>query len=400
MLPFCKRFGKKATVLVMLLSVLACNSSDDGDDPIPEDAPSVFTVSGTLLGLDASRLIDLSNEFETITLSANGTFEFGHQYTKDEEYSVRIAIQPIGQTCTIENDSGTISDSVTDVIIDCRGEALVTQIAASSQHSCAVKNAGVVCWGNDTSGQATPPELINPTAISAGLKHSCAITENGVICWGANTAQQLAVPDDLLLPSDLTSGDNHTCVIHQASLNQDSVNQDNEKSTIACWGDNSAGQLSASTELTNPSAIAAGGDTTCVIDASNVNCWGGSSAIVSGIPNTFTQPTKISVGFNHACVIDSGDIVCWGDNTKGQLLVPEEISNPQSLSAGYDHTCAIDQNRLRCWGGNASGQSDVPTQFENATVVAAGKWYTCAANTAGLTCWGFNNLDQADPPTD
>jgi hypothetical protein len=184
MLLFCQRLYIRAIALAFLFSVLAC-SGGDGGDPVQEDEPSLFMVSGTLLGLDESRIIDLSNEFETLTLSDNGTFEFKHIYNIDDPYSVRIAIQPVGQTCSSENDSGTISGAVTNVVIDCRGEAQVTQIASGTLHSCAIKEGDIVCWGNDTSGEASPTELTNPTVLTVGEEHSCAITDDGVVCWGA-----------------------------------------------------------------------------------------------------------------------------------------------------------------------------------------------------------------------
>jgi len=81
----------------------------------------------------------------------------------------------------------------------------VQQIAANSDHTCAVTGAGDVwCWGGNTNGQlgdgtttphATPMRvatIANATEILAGAAHTCArITDGTMRCWGSNTNGEL-----------------------------------------------------------------------------------------------------------------------------------------------------------------------------------------------------------------
>src|SRR5262245_66648419 len=70
---------------------------------------------------------------------------------------------------------------------------------------------------------------VEPGNVAAGKGHSCAIRSDGTLaCWGDDSAGQL---DDI--PSGefraLSAGGAHTCAIRSDG-------------TLACWGDDSAGQ--------------------------------------------------------------------------------------------------------------------------------------------------------------
>ncbi len=56
-------------------------------------------------------------------------------------------------------------------------------------HACAtryVAGGGVVCWGNNTNGKATPPPANQFTYVNTGKSHSCgASISQGVQCWGS-----------------------------------------------------------------------------------------------------------------------------------------------------------------------------------------------------------------------
>ena len=78
-------------------------------------------------------------------------------------------------------------------------------VAAGANHSCAVVNGGVKCWGfnnfgqlgnNSTTQSLVPVQAIpagsSVTAVSAGFEHSCAAVSGGGVCWGLNGFGQLA----------------------------------------------------------------------------------------------------------------------------------------------------------------------------------------------------------------
>jgi alpha-tubulin suppressor-like RCC1 family protein len=56
-------------------------------------------------------------------------------------------------------------------------------VSAGTSHACAVRGNGtVVCWGNDSYGQSTPPEGTF-MQVSVGQKHTCGVRTDGtVVC--------------------------------------------------------------------------------------------------------------------------------------------------------------------------------------------------------------------------
>src|SRR5690349_12282565 len=75
--------------------------------------------------------------------------------------------------------------------------AIGESIAAGEAHSCATRTDGTpVCWGDDSSGQATVPSGTGTvTQLSAGGIHTCAVKTDGTpVCWGDDGSGQATVP--------------------------------------------------------------------------------------------------------------------------------------------------------------------------------------------------------------
>ena len=285
----------------------------------------------------------------------------------------------------------------------------VVQIAAGSNHTCAVTTDGAaMCWGLNNRGQlggksnASSLTPVAVTSLSSGVKnisvgsyHSCAITTAGApLCWGGNSSGQLGnnSTTDSSMPVAITglnggvvsisTGYDHTCAITTAGA-------------AKCWGHNGYGQLgnNSTKKSSTPVAVAglssgvasisAGHNHTCAITtAGAAKCWGynhygqlgNNSKNISSIPVTVTGLSSgvasISAGSNRSCVITTtGAAKCWGYNVYGTLgnnsttnsSTPVPVvglsSGAASISTGTFHTCAITTTgAAKCWGYNAQGQ--------------------------------------------
>jgi alpha-tubulin suppressor-like RCC1 family protein len=179
--------------------------------------------------------------------------------------------------------------------------------------------------------------------------HSCAFSTQGdVACWGANEGGQMGVSDKVQYSykplrvrglgqvTALAGKEEHNCALQV-------------EGQISCWGSNSSGELGDGQESYKPdeknntpklvvglpgpaSAIAAGGQHYCALlrDAT-VACWGNNSEGQLGAeqPKRSSKPIKVaqlsnvtalSLGLYHSCALKTDKtIVCWGSNVHGQL---------------------------------------------------------------------------------
>jgi len=81
---------------------------------------NTYTVGGTIEGLTKAGLV-LINGADTITLAANATtFAFPVKVAETGTYGVTVRTQPTGQTCTVQNGTGTMGNTnVTSIKVVC-----------------------------------------------------------------------------------------------------------------------------------------------------------------------------------------------------------------------------------------------------------------------------------------
>lgn len=238
---------------------------------------------------------------------------------------------------------------------------------------------------NDGVNDDVDEEPFSPQKIklALGREHSCALKNGAVVCWGDNAFNQTDVPADLAKVLSMSTGDYHTC-----SLGEDGVR---------CWGANLFSQSDVP-ELTAVKKIVTGSAFSCtLLESGVVTCWGMGS-VVASLP-VFSSATNISGNNSHACVVDDTGLTCWGDNGDEQLDVPAGLGDIQQLASGGWHNCALDENGVHCWGRDVEGQS-TPPALDSATILRAGDLRnSCAVQDKTLQCWGENTSGELDGPS-
>ena len=118
--------------------------------------------------------------------------------------------------CWGNNALGQLGDGTTidrETPVEARLPARASQIVASGKRSCAIVDVGApYCWGEDLIGRSSPTPIAvrayaagqetrpiaDADAVALGVSHACALRRNGAVaCWGDNTQGQVSPKLDL-----------------------------------------------------------------------------------------------------------------------------------------------------------------------------------------------------------
>jgi alpha-tubulin suppressor-like RCC1 family protein len=313
----------------------------------------------------------------------------------------------------------------------------VTRIAVGRDHTCAIANGSLLCWGRDdgTGVFSTTPTAVMPqvaaTTVSAGYEHTCITTSTGTLhCFGGDSWHE--TPDQGTA-MQVSAGGSTTCTLTSAQNNN-----------VTCYGRTpgettefpTAGEMEplewSNIAADDQLAIGVNGDKDVMefgIDPANdpntVITPGDKYSVYSTALSGSTITSQLAVGHQYGCALFAAgpttELSCWGDNelyectnlgTAG-ATPPVVIPSPDQqwartvgtvLAAADFHTCAISAaQKLYCWGDNGSlalgdldAQLVTPTEIEHPASlgwaqVATGSLDTCAIDSAAnLYCWGSN----------
>lgn len=107
------------SLVLLLPGFISCNPKTV--DPSEISITSQLVVKGTLAGLLGGSIQLKLNSQESLTLSANGDFQFTTELNAFDAYVVAIVAQPTSPsvTCTLQNESGSIQEKSPKVLVQC-----------------------------------------------------------------------------------------------------------------------------------------------------------------------------------------------------------------------------------------------------------------------------------------
>lgn len=292
------------------------------------------------------------------------------------------------------------TDPLLGVLFDVSGNP--GDILAGGSHFCAFTHERtVVCWGDDTVGQASPPLDVPFSSFDIGAEHGCGVTlDGGIRCWGADTFGQATPPEPV--PGarflDVATRGQSSCGLLSAGGNTGSV---------VCWGEET--DLPSDHGLADDgyTTIATSGAWTCALDTEGIpSCW--YSQPRNGIPNMEPyreEPLVALVGGAVLCgVTDNGAWPCWaapfGYAPSGQQPGYNDAS---VVSVGGSSFCLIGRaGTVQCWGYGRSGSgllAPSPNPATGFVNVALGVNGCGIRESGGVDCWlGDAEADVVVPP--
>jgi hypothetical protein len=158
------------------------------------------TIGGTVNGLSGGTTVGLTdNGIDPISVNANGNFTFDAQIQAGSTYNVAVTSQPIGETCTVTNGTGTVkqnSGDVTNVRVSCLANVTAgNDIFGTVSGLASGKSVTLLDTNNaDTVTVSANGSFVFPTALAAGFAYSVTVSVNpsGQTCSVSNASGVVA----------------------------------------------------------------------------------------------------------------------------------------------------------------------------------------------------------------
>lgn len=134
------------------------------------------TISGTISGLTSGQSVLLTNNLnDTITVSANGSFEFPKKIGAGNAYYVTVSTQPTGSLCLVANGNGAVDSSanpVNNVNVTCTGLGLVGGTVSGLASGATL----VLANGTGTVSITSNGNFVFPSTYTIGTVYSVTVT--------------------------------------------------------------------------------------------------------------------------------------------------------------------------------------------------------------------------------
>ncbi len=176
-------FARFTLATVAALDLVACHH---GHNPDPTGPAQTYTLSGTVSGLTSGGLalnvngstVQVANSATTVSLAAG--------LSSGTTYTVAVATQPTGQTCSVANGKGTIgSANVANVVVTCSNQAYSLGGTVSGLNGSGL----VLVNGQDTVTVSSGADNFTfPTAVAFGSSYSVTVQTQpgGLACSVSN----------------------------------------------------------------------------------------------------------------------------------------------------------------------------------------------------------------------
>jgi N-acetylneuraminic acid mutarotase len=395
-----------------------------------------YNIAVTVTGLAAGGLTLQDNGGSTLSIAANGTFNFNQPVTSGSGYSVTVAGEPLGQTCTVSNGTGTVqSSNVANIGVVCvsnlyqvggtlsgllAGRSIVLQdnggsstvvsangafmfatpVASGSGYSVTIltQPVGQTCSVAMGSGTVAGANATGAAVNCSDNTYDIQVTVSGLLA-GRSVVLQNNGADNLTIPTNNTYNFN-TPVASGSAYHVTVLTQPAGETCTVSNGTGTVGgaNVTGIDVVCTPGAYSISGSVSGLNSGNSVVLLnnGGNSTSVSG-NHTYTFSTDIASGSGYSVTVSSQPPGqnCSVSNGTG-TVVSANVTNVNITCGDNDFNVQATVSGLLSGnsvvllnnGGDALTVTSNGGPYDFSTAVAAGSAYnvTVQSVTAGQSC--------------
>ena len=348
---------------------------------------SSYSIGGTVSGLSSGSLVLQLNGGSPLTVPASGAFSFTSQVSSG--YAVTVSAQPVGQTCTVGNGSGTgLTANISNVSVVCSTDTYtisgnVTGLLSST--SLVLQNNGADPTTVSTNG-VNAFTFAMPVAFNGSYAITVATQPAGETCTVSN-ASGSGVTADVASVAVNCSANTYTVAGSVSGLASGAqVTLDNNGADPAVVTADGSFAFSLPVAYNGSYVVTVGtqpmGQTCTVSNASG----SGMTVNVANVAvvcstNTYTVAGSVTG-------LGSGVQLTLTDNGADPLTVTADgdftFEVPVVFNGSYAIAVGTQPVGQTCTVSNATG-AGVTANVSNPRVTCSVKSYTVSGNVAGLT---------------
>jgi N-acetylneuraminic acid mutarotase len=327
------------SLLYVAISLLAaCSSSHSGGN-----GATTLTIGGSVIGLVTGTSVELQDNGNALTITANGSYSFTATFISGASYAVTVSQQPAGGNCVVTNGSGTVgTGNIANILVTCTpnnyaisgalsgllgGRSLTVQdnggnsttvaasgsfsfssaVASGSNYAVTIlaQPAGQSCSVTNGSGIVAAADITNVSISCSDNSYNVAVSVTGVSASGLVLQNNGA--DNLSVAASGTFNFNTPV----ASGSPYSVTISSQPQGASCTVDNGSGIIIASnvsnvTVSCVPNSYPISGTLTGLLGGRSLTLQdNGANSTVLSANGTFNFSTPVASGSNYSVTVFS-----------------------------------------------------------------------------------------------
>ena len=359
--------------------------SDDVSNVAVMCSDGKYNIAITVTGLAAGGLTLQDNGANTLSIASNGTFNFNQPVASGSGYSVSVASEPLGQTCSVSNGTGTVqSSNVTNVGVVCVSN--LYQVGGTLSGLLTGRSIVLQDNGGSSSVLLANGPFVFATPVASGSAYSVTILTQPVgqtcsVAMGSGTVAGANVTGVGVSCSDNT----YNIQVTASGLLRAGLSLQNNGADTLTIPTNNTYNFStpvASSSAYNVTVLTQPAGETCAV-SNGTGTVGGANVTGIGVVCT---PNAYSIG-GSVSGLNSGNSVVLMDNGGNATTVsgnqPYTFLTQLASGSAYSVTVSTQPTGQNCSVSNGAG-SVVSANITNVTVSCGDNDYNVGATVSGL----------------